>query len=97
MFLGVVGRPRRNDHQNVDFSEKIGIYPLAEQVQAQGNSQNRAAGTMVTKNVEVTKERYKKMVIDRVIPDIRASFPTPLLTPAGKTGFGCSKTTPAPT
>eukprot|EP00903_Cladosiphon_okamuranus_P010114 g9578.t1 len=32
---------------------------------------------MVTKTVEVTKERYKKMMIDHVIPDIKRLFPLP--------------------
>ncbi|CAN0382334.1 unnamed protein product, partial [Ascophyllum nodosum] len=78
MFLGVVGRPRRNTAQNTEFNGNIGIYPFTEQVRAQRRSVNRAAGTMVTKNVEVTKERYKRMMIDHVIPDIKSQFPRPL-------------------
>ncbi|CAN0422231.1 unnamed protein product, partial [Ascophyllum nodosum] len=78
MFLGVVGRPRRNTAQNTELNGKIGIYPFTEQVRAQRRGVNRAAGTIVTKNVEVTKERYKTMMIDHVIPGIKSQFPRPL-------------------
>ena len=33
---------------------------------------------MVTKTVEVTKESYKKMLVEHVIPDIKRRFPRPL-------------------
>ena len=32
---------------------------------------------MVTKTVEVTKESYKKMLLEHVIPDIKRRFPRP--------------------
>ncbi|CAN0225098.1 unnamed protein product, partial [Pylaiella littoralis] len=73
MFLGAVARPRRNHSNNSDFSGKIGIYPLT----TKRNSRNRAAGTMVTKTTEVTKESYKKMLLDKVIPDIKSRFSRP--------------------
>eukprot|EP00903_Cladosiphon_okamuranus_P008822 g8449.t1 len=77
MFLGVVARPRRNTANNSSFSGKIGIYPFTEKVRAQRHSRNRPAGALETKTVEVTKERYKKMMIDKVIPDIKRQFPRP--------------------
>ncbi|CAM9436440.1 unnamed protein product, partial [Pylaiella littoralis] len=75
--LGAVARPRRNTTNNTDFDGKIGLYPFTRQEAAQRNSRNRAAGTIVTKTVEVTKERYKKMMLDHVIPDIKSRFPRP--------------------
>lgn len=75
MFLGVFGRPRHNPGNNMAFDGKIGIFPFTEQIRAHRNSRNMAAGTMETKSVEVTKERYKTMLIDKVIPEIKAKFP----------------------
>ncbi|CAM9445926.1 unnamed protein product, partial [Pylaiella littoralis] len=81
MFLRVVGQPRRNTSNNSEFSGKIRIYPSTVQERAQRNSRNRAAGTVVTKTVEVTKARYKKMML--VIPDMKLRFLRP---PAAATG-----------
>ncbi|CAM9566161.1 unnamed protein product [Pylaiella littoralis] len=72
MFLGAVVRPRRTH-----YNKKIGIYPFTTKVRAQRNSRNRVAGTTVTKSAEVTKESYKKMLLDTVIPDIKSRFPRP--------------------
>lgn len=77
MFLGAVERPRRNASNNTDLDGKLGLYPFTRNKAAQRNSRNRAAGTMVTKTVEVTKERYKKMMLDHVIPDTKSLFPRP--------------------
>ena len=76
MFLGAVARPRRSTSNNTDFDRKIGLYPFTKQQRAQRNSRNRPAGSMVT-NVEVTKESYKKTLLDHVIPDIKRRFPRP--------------------
>lgn len=81
MFLAVVARPRpvvgnRRGGGAREFSGKIGNFPFTVQRAAQRNSRNRAAGTMETKCVEVTKEVYKRKIIDEVIPAIRAAWPT---------------------
>ena len=76
MFLGAVARPRRSTSSNTDFDRKIGLYLFTKQQRAQRNSRNRPAGSMVT-NVEVTKESYKKTLLDHVIPDIKRRFPRP--------------------
>lgn len=48
---------------------------FTEQVQTPRSSKNRAAGTMVTKAVGVTKETYKKMLIENVSRNNRAKWP----------------------
>ena len=48
MFLTVVGRLRRDAHNNRNFSGKF-IFPLTRQVQTQRNSRHRAVGMMVTR------------------------------------------------
>lgn len=43
---------------------------------AERNSRsNRAVGTMETVYVEVNKERYKRMLVDQVIPKIKKVWP----------------------
>ncbi|CAN0057340.1 unnamed protein product, partial [Scytosiphon promiscuus] len=83
MFLGAVTRPRRNTTTNTHFDGKIGLYPFTEQVRAQRSSRNLRAGALETKCVELTKERYKRMMLDHVIPDIKRRFPRP---PAAASG-----------
>ena len=75
MFTGVVARPRFDPHRNRYFNGKIGIFPYTKQDPAQRSSRNRPRGTLVTKQVEVTKEVYKKMLLDNVIPAIKDSWP----------------------
>ena len=71
MFLAAVTRPCYDTMRNLNFSGKIGIFPFTRQVQAQRNSRNRAAGTIETKSVEVTKEVYKRKMVDDVFPSIK--------------------------
>ena len=56
MFLAAVARPRYDTSRRSNFTDKLGIFPFTIQRAAQRNSRNRAAGTMETKCVEVTKE-----------------------------------------
>lgn len=82
MLLAAVARPRdivARWRGARSFSGKIGIFPFTEQRQARRNSRNRAAGTMETKCVEVTKEVYKRKVIDEVIPAIREAWPVGMI------------------
>ncbi|CAM9338776.1 unnamed protein product, partial [Scytosiphon promiscuus] len=79
MFLGAVARPRRDTITNTMFDGKIGLYPFTKQERAQRSGRYRPTGEMVTKMVEVTKETYKKMLIEHVIPDIKRRFPRPPL------------------
>ena len=71
MFLAAVGRPRRDTNANRHFGGKIGIVPFTRQVAAQRNSRNRAAGTLETRMVEVTKEVYKEKMLNDVFPAIK--------------------------
>lgn len=75
MFLAAVARPRRDTIRNRNFDGKIGNFPITRQVQAQRNSSNRAAGNMETKMVEVTKEVYKRKVVDEIFPAIKRVLP----------------------
>ncbi|CAB1099614.1 unnamed protein product [Ectocarpus sp. CCAP 1310/34] len=75
MFLAAVARPRYDTSRRCNFTGKLGIFPFTVQRPAQRNSRNRAAGTMETKCVEVTKEVFKRKVVDEVIPAIKARWP----------------------
>ena len=75
MFLAVVGRPRRDTVNNRTFYGKIGIFPFTRRAPARRNSRNRAAGTMVTHMVEVTKQVYKEKMLEEVFPAIKAAWP----------------------
>ena len=75
MFLCAIARPRWNTSENRIFNGKIGIWPFIEMRQAKNNSRNRPAGTweMVPKNV--TRDVYREMMIDKVIPAIVEKWP----------------------
>ena len=77
MFLAAVGRPRRANLHNRNFSGKIGIFPFTRRVPAVRNSRHKAAGTMVTQMVEVNKEVYKEKMLSDVFPAIKAMWPDP--------------------
>ena len=75
MFLAAVGRPRRDTVNNRNFDGKIGIFPFTRRVAAQRNSRHRAAGTMETRMVEVTKAVYKEKMLNDVFPAIKRLWP----------------------
>ncbi|KAF0775509.1 hypothetical protein AaE_000791 [Aphanomyces astaci] len=54
------------------FDGKIGTWHFTEQVPAIRASRNRPAGTLETKPVSVTRDVYRAMLIDHVIPAIKA-------------------------
>ncbi|CAN0327045.1 unnamed protein product, partial [Discosporangium mesarthrocarpum] len=76
MFLAAVARPRTIS-DGVWFDGKIGIWPIADTVSAMRSSKNRKKGTMMLKPVTVNAERYKKLMIDKGIPAIKARIPRP--------------------
>ncbi|KAF0701894.1 hypothetical protein AaE_016257 [Aphanomyces astaci] len=76
MFLGAVARPRIDGDRSVVFNGKIGMWPFVRLVPALRNSRNRPAGTMVTKLVNVDAAVYRDFVINKVVPAIKASFPS---------------------
>ncbi|CAN0445145.1 unnamed protein product, partial [Discosporangium mesarthrocarpum] len=74
MFLATVARPRMIS-DGVWFDGKIGIWPIADTVAAIRSSKNRNKGNMMLKPATVNAERYKELMIDEVIPAIKARMP----------------------
>ncbi|CAM9311614.1 unnamed protein product [Discosporangium mesarthrocarpum] len=77
MFLSSVARPRMIS-DGVWFDGKIGVWPIADTMAAMRSSKNRKKGTMMLKSATVNAERYKKLMIDKVIPASKARMPRPL-------------------
>lgn len=75
MFLTAVTRPRFDSDGECTFDGKIGVWPIVETVLAKRNSRNRPAGTPELKSVNVTRELYKNMLIEKVLPAIYAKWP----------------------
>lgn len=80
MFLAAVARPRfgGDDGNECLFDGKIGIWPFVEEVAAKRTSVNRPRGTLENKPVSVTRDVYRRMVIDNLLPAIRARWPVDL-------------------
>ncbi|CAN0437517.1 unnamed protein product [Discosporangium mesarthrocarpum] len=76
MFLAAVSRPRMIS-DGVWFDGKISIWSIADTVVAMRSSKNRKKGTMILKPAKVNAERYKELMIDKVIAAIRARMPRP--------------------
>ncbi|CAN0501098.1 unnamed protein product [Discosporangium mesarthrocarpum] len=76
MFLAAVARPRMTSN-GVWFDGKIGIWPIADTVAAMRSSKIRKKGTMMLKPATVNAERYKELIIDKVIPAIKPRMPRP--------------------
>ncbi|CAM9793808.1 unnamed protein product [Discosporangium mesarthrocarpum] len=76
MFLAVVARPRMIS-DGVWFDGKIGIWTIVDTVAAMRSSKNRKKGTMMLKPATINAERYKELMIDKVIPAIKARMPRP--------------------
>ncbi|KAF0702086.1 hypothetical protein AaE_016137 [Aphanomyces astaci] len=76
MFLAAVARPRHDDERGVMFDGKIGMWPVVKYLPAARNSRNRPAGTIVPTIVNVDAVLYRDYVITRVVPAIKAKFPS---------------------
>lgn len=74
LFLAAVARPLWNTATNSHIDGKIGIWPFVKTVPAVRNSRNRAAETLVTQTLKVTKEASKKKLIDDVFPAIKENM-----------------------
>jgi hypothetical protein len=77
MFLCATARPRIIHGKMWDG--KIGIWPIGHVGEAKRTSKNRKKGDPVWENESVTREKYREMVIDKVLPAILAKFPTAYL------------------
>ena len=75
MFLCAQARPRWDNNANQMWDGKIGIWPIGEYIPAVRNSVNRPAGTPVWKNQSVDKNRYRALLLEKVIPAIKEKWP----------------------
>ncbi|ETV85691.1 hypothetical protein H257_02296 [Aphanomyces astaci] len=57
------------------FDGKIGTWHFTEVVPAAPSSRNRPAGTLELRPINVTRTIYKRILIDNVIPAIKAKWP----------------------
>lgn len=75
MFLAATARPRFDENGECTFDGKIGLFEFAEIRLAQRSSRNRPAGTPEWKPVKCTKETFKTMVLEKLLPAVREKFP----------------------
>lgn len=75
MFLCAVARPRYNDDGACTFDGKIGIWPFVEWKEAERSSVNRPRGTMELKPISVTRDVYRKYIIEKLLPAVYEKFP----------------------
>jgi hypothetical protein len=75
MFLAAVARPRHDYHARRTFDGKIGVWPFVQKSVAKRTSKNRPRGAVILEPLSVTGDVYFKMIMDKVVPAIRAAFP----------------------
>lgn len=76
MFMCAVARPWYGSNGDLLFDGKIGIFPFIVQEPAQRSSKYRRRGEMVTKPLQsITKQHMRRMLIDNVLPAIKAKWP----------------------
>jgi hypothetical protein len=75
MFLSAVAQPRYDSTGACVFDGKLGLWPFTEQIPAQRRSKNRPRGTPVTMPININRDKYRAMLIDKVIPSIIAKWP----------------------
>jgi len=75
MFLCAVARPRFDDQGACRFDGKIGIWPFVEWQQARRSSINIPRGTWELKPIYITRDVYRKYMIEKVLPAIFDRFP----------------------
>ncbi|KAL6504137.1 hypothetical protein OROGR_026060 [Orobanche gracilis] len=76
MFLVAIARPRFDPLRNEEFSGKIGIFPFVFKEPTKRRSKNRQAGIFETKAMtSITKDVYRRCLIDKVLPAIREKWP----------------------
>jgi hypothetical protein len=75
MFLCAVARPRHCTSTNSIFDGKIGIWPIGGLELAKRNSKNHRRGDPLWRNENVTRNVYRKILINDVLPAIKKKFP----------------------
>jgi hypothetical protein len=75
MFLCAQARPRWDPHRNAMWDGKLGLWPIGNWVPAQRTSTRRPAGTMVWKDETVTKDVYRRLLLEKVFPAIKQEWP----------------------
>jgi len=76
MFLSAVARPRYLPHHHRWFDGLIGIYPVGEMGVYERNSRLHKVGDPKWKNMTMDRDRYRKMMIEQVLPDVKAKMPS---------------------
>lgn len=74
MFLVAIARPKYDHRNRVIFDGKIGLWPVIEARKAMRNSKNRAAGTDIIVPVELNAERYKTLIVSKLLPAIKSKW-----------------------
>jgi hypothetical protein len=75
MFLCAQARPRFDHGTNQMWDGKLGMWPIGEFVPAERSSVNRPRGHPVWKNTSVTKDVYRQLLLEKVIPSIIEKWP----------------------
>lgn len=70
MMLAAVARPWWCAGTDTFFDDRIGVCPFLRYEAAKRTSRNRFAGTMVARDVAVTRDWYRDMFISKVLPAI---------------------------
>ena len=70
MFLCAVARPNFNPSANSWLDGKLGIWPTGDWEPVKWGSKNRPKGMLVWKNEMVTKDVYRELLINQIIPAI---------------------------
>ncbi|CAM9544573.1 unnamed protein product, partial [Choristocarpus tenellus] len=76
MVLAAVDRPRKLSN-GVWFDGKIGIWSIVDTQVTQHSSKHRPKGSKMLVPATVVGKRYKKLMIEDVIPAIKALMPSP--------------------
>ena len=75
LFLCAQARPRYDPGRKSVWDGKLGIWPIGEHVPAKRTTKCRTAGTLVWKNELVTKDVYRRLLLEKVVPAIMEKWP----------------------
>jgi hypothetical protein len=75
MFLCAVAHPRFVASTKQWWDGKLGIWPVGEWVPAKRSSVNRPCGSLVWKNTSITRDVYRSLLINKLIPAISDKWP----------------------